>query len=40
VADMIAGAIFRWQEKHDARLVTHIWDKVLLWEYRATNPPT
>jgi hypothetical protein len=40
VADMVAGAIFRWQEKHDARFVTHIWDKTLLWKYRTTNPPT
>ena len=39
-ADMIAGAIFRWQEKDDARFVTYIWDKILLWEYRTTNPPT
>jgi len=40
VADMIAGAIFRWREKHDAQFVTHIWDNTMLWEYRATNPPT
>ena len=40
VADMIAGATFRWREKHDARFVTHVWDKILLWEYRTTNPPT
>ena len=40
VADMVAGAIFRWQERHDAQFMTHVWDKVLLWEYPATNPPT
>jgi len=40
VADMIAGAIFRWREKHDAQFATHVWDKILLWEYHAKNPPT
>jgi hypothetical protein len=40
VADMIAGAIFRWREKHDVRFATHIWDKIWLWEYRTANPPT
>ncbi len=40
VADVVAGAIFRWQERHDAQFVTHVWDKILLREYRATNLPT